>query len=258
MNKKLLAILIVIVVVVVGFLIYYFRTRKITVQYYNYGTVTTKTVTLTEYNPVQLITTQIIAGNNAEVSITAQPSGFYAVWFTGAFYNFSNSISFISNPITSSGIRTLTLTGSGMSTYYKLLVNFIAYPLSVTGNGVTLTKTQTNTTIYNVTTLNLTLTSAPLQTYIVTSYLYCPGFGLISKSSFEVVTQNNGATTFTIHPTSYVVVTTFGCTSSLAGLITYPGKTTYTIPTTVQTEIHITGPGIPYSFKITVINKNKA
>ncbi len=229
-NKKTIAILII-AAVIVALLVYYFFLHKPAPQFF--GVINQKSVTLSRSSASVTVTTGIFSGNSANIAISASSTGSYTATFQGNSHSFSSNTTFSSNAINSNVTNTLTISGFG-STYY-LTINFIAYTVSVIVNGYTLTNSHPNTTLTNVSSLNITINSAPTQTYTVWREVKCAANGsirILQSGSTHVVTNGSGSTTFTESAPQ---------NSSCAATLT---------------NVTISGPGMSTNFTIKVTNYN--
>ncbi len=230
MNTKIVIAIVVVVIAIVLLIAYYFLTRKPQI----FVAIGTKTATLTEYNPSQTVTTGIFSGNSANISISASQSGNYVVAFQGVSHSFSSKTTFTSKPIDSNTINTLYISGFGET--YSLTINFITYSVSVIVNGHVLTNSNPRTTLYNVTTLNITINSAPNQKYTVTYEIIC------TPKYLNIVPPIASRTTVTTNSAGSISFTRSAPNNSNCS----------------QTETIVTtyGPGMTVAYTITVINQS--
>ncbi len=229
MNKITIAVIVLILAVFL--IIYYFLTRKTSPQFF--GVINSKSVTLSSTQSSLSVTTNIFAGNSASISISASKSGNYTATFEGVSHSFSSNTTFSSNAISSNVTNTLSISGFGAT--YSLAINFIAYSVSVVVNGYTLTNSHTSTTFTNVTTLSITINSAPNESYTVNYIVNCiekDAVKQITNSSSDVTTSSTGSKSFSESaPNEDYCLDTY-------------------------TYVKISGPGMSGTYTITVENQN--
>ncbi len=224
MNKTKIIVILATVAIITALLVYYFLLPRSTPKIF--GAVNQKKVVLSSTNPSAIITTQIVSGSRVMISVSTQGGSIVAT-FQGSKYYIDYNTTFMYNPISTNMTNTLTITGFG--SMYSLTINFLTYNVSVVVNGNTLTNSNPDITLSNVTTLNITVNSAPNNEYNVKYEVEC-GSKIMTSTATTVTTNSSGSTTFS------------------------KSAPTYSSCSTTYTFITITGPGISDEFAISVDN----
>ncbi len=255
MNISTAAIISIVLIVVIFLIFFVFLRHKQTTRI---STTTSTFVvvngnTLTNSNPA----TTLYNVSTLNVTIHSAPEKTYSVYYhvkcikgttnySTVFVttNESGTASFTrSAPEYSTCNTTIThvsIYGPGILNSYSITVinskSITRYSTYVVVNGIELTDTKNITTLYNVSTLKITIHGYPNSSYLTEYNIYCEKSNsqtTVIRTSEFIKTNSSGITTFT------------------------KSAPTYSYCNTTETYISIVGPGLQNVVNITVINGEK-